>query len=62
MLSVQVKQMKLKSKFMREKLLTEKMKQTLLAERIHFSGLEIPVLESSDSGSDGEEEGEEENL
>ena len=54
--------MKLKSKFMREKLLTEKMKQTLLAERIHFSGLEIPVLESSDSGSDGEGEEEEENL
>ena len=62
MLSVQVKEIKLKSKFMREKLLTEKMKQTLLAERIRVSGLEIPLLESSDSGSDGEEEEEEENL
>ena len=57
-----MKEIKLKSKFMREKLLTEKMKQTLLAKRIRVSGLEIPLLESSDSGSDGEEEEEEENL
>ena len=57
MLSVQTRTEKMKAKVLRAKLLTERMKQTLMVDKFAAAKLDIPTLsESSESDSDGEVE------
>jgi hypothetical protein len=57
MITAQTRTEKMKARLLRAKLLTEKMKQTLMVDKFAAANLDIPTLsESSESDSDPEEE------